>query len=544
MTVGTPDAERRLVPRWRGSAEAVKAGELRSPKNQASVPPQLHVPEFLQILDDWNRLKTIENAADVLSSAVALGRHKDHAVNEAANFLVKHQVSKDLFDVASKVLSGSLGGSEKSEETIGFDKNFEMHLRSRIATHKRSVRAYPKNAVAWADLARLYTALGQSSSAKSAIQVAINLARESRFVLRSAARFFVHFSGKNSEGHIDEGLHLLRRSKSLKADPWIMAAEISLSTILDETPASLKWARALAEKDALDPWHLSELNGSLATLALMQGGIGKPGKLFKKSLRSPTENALAQAQWAGDKHNVIQVPKEDLERPGLEAFEALALKEKSAGRWRSVLKHCRNWAAMEPTSTRPLSMGTYVAEAILGDPRTALPFAERAVLLDPANPFAHNNLAVVLADLGELDTAEDHASRFPAGILSNYANTVHIATQGLISYRRGDRTNGLRLYISAARSDAASDDPAFRARIMWHLLREEGRVQPIESQELVDALWDRTKLLKIPELSDLRERVTELSKTNAFPSLSANKKPGPDPHLIQRELKEEIAKLF
>lgn len=508
MTTRRPDTERRLVPRWRTSNEAVAAGELRSAQPKKPVPAPLpNVPQFEELRREWKRNPIGEVAADLLSCGVALGRAKDNEVQEAARLLSDMGVTSDLRSVASRVLAGTLGIIPNTEP-ISFDPDLaRVELQRQIALHKRRVRGYPKNALAWTDLARLYTALGQQEKAREAIRVATVLAPENRFVLRSTARFFVHSDGEHREDHIEEGLHLLRESRLMRGDPWIMAAEISLSTIAQETPRSLKWARALADADSIEPWDSSELNGALATLAIHQGGIGKPGKLFNKSLRVPTENALAQAQWAADRHKVVHIPERTFQTMQEPAFEALALKHRAERKWPELIEDCRAWSAMEPTSTRALILGGFVAEVALEDGELAREFSERALLIAPNEFWAHNNLAVALAYLGRLDVADAHASRYQLHELPAEAQAVYHATQGLLAYRRGERDTGLQQYLNAGRMEAAQQDKGLRAMLMWHLLREEARLQAPGTQELADILWKHTESLRVPELETLRQRI-------------------------------------
>ncbi len=513
MKTGRPDAERRLIPRWRASHEAVNAGELRSLQpNKIALPPVPDVPQFEELRIEWRRDQTTEVAADLVSCGVALGRATDREVQEAARLLTDTNASNapsELRSIAFRVLAGTLG-VVSNPTPISFDpESARAELQSQIVVHKRRVRGYPKNALAWTDLARLYTALGQQDKARTAIRVATILAPENRFVLRAMTRFFVHSDLNYDEDNIHEGLYLLRGSRLIRGDPWVMAAEISLSTIAKETPRSLKWARALANADSIKPWDSSELNGALATLAIQQGGIGNPGKLFKKSLREPTENALAQAQWAADKHKVVHVSEHAFKTMRAPAFEALALKHRAERKWPQVIEDCRAWSAMEPTSTRPLILGGFVAEVALESGVIAREFSKRALLIAPNEPWAHNNLAVALAYIGELDEAKAamHVPRHLLHELPNEIYAVSLATQGLLSYRRGEREHGLQLYLKAASTEVAQQDAVLRALIMWHLLREEGRLRAPGTQELADVLWKQTKSLPVPELEALHRRI-------------------------------------
>lgn len=508
MTSRGPDPRRTLVPRWRASNEAANAGELTSiaPRHSSllRVPTSLY---FEQLRFDWQRHPSVEVGADLLCCGVAVGLVNEHEVQQAAAFIEKSAAQSPLISIARRVLSGTIGRVAGSKE-ISFDPDrARADLQSQIAAHKRRVRQYPRNAFAWADLARLYASSGQLAKAHDAIDVASILAPENRFVLRSAARFFVHASGKLPNISIDQGLRLLRKSRLLREDPWLMAAEISLSAIAGNETRILRKAKLLADADTMHPWDLSELNGALGTLAIVQGGLGRPSKLFNRSLRQPTENALAQAQWASDAHQAVAVMPRSFVEFRAPPFEALALKHRSEGKWLEVIDDCRAWSTMEPTSTRPLILGAFIAEVALEDGSIAREFSERALVLEPNAYWANNNLAVAFAYLDRLDEAQTYATKYQPENVSSECKAAYWATLGLIEYRRGNREAGLNLYLKAAETPIAMQTPYVRALVVWHLLREEARIGAPGIANLAETVSKRTGFASVPELSALRERI-------------------------------------
>src|SRR6185295_6008504 len=88
--------------------------------------------------------------------------------------------------------------------------------------------AEPRNAFVWSDLARLYVLVGLRDQAERAMQVALSLAPFDRFIVRSAARFFLHSSNP------DRSLQILRRNERTKLDPWLMAAELAFSSVVNK----------------------------------------------------------------------------------------------------------------------------------------------------------------------------------------------------------------------------------------------------------------------------------------------------------------------
>jgi len=243
----------------------------------------------------------------------------------------------------------------------------------------------------------------------------------------------------------------------------------------------------------------------------LQGSVGSPSKLFTRSLREPTENALAQAQWASVAHKAIQIAPQSFEGMAAPPFEALALRHRSEGRWMDAITQCRAWSAMEPTSTRPLILGGFIAEVALPDGEIAQEFSERARVLEPHAYWPNNNLAVALAYLGQLDPGLDEAqkcaTRFQPQDLAEDVQSSYWATLGLIKYRRGNRELGLDLYMKAAQTNYAKSQPSERAMVMWHLLQEEARIDAPGLPDLATSLWKRTDSAGIPELVALRDRI-------------------------------------
>ncbi len=534
MSVDRPDNERRLVPRWRSSSDAIIAGELKPlTRLKASLPTGVPTPEFDALLQQWAVERNLDTATDILACGVSLGRIETPQVQQAARFLVDRNVDLEVISIAKRVLSGR-SGVPNPTNPISFDPDLaRVQIRAEINRLKFRVRQYPKNAVAWIDLARLYVAIGQTAKAEQAIRVAISLAPDSRFIVRSAARFYVHAHHEANDDAIDSGLKVLRKSALLRVDPWVMAAEISLATISGGSPKSYKSAKVISESDGFSPWDSSELNGALATLALGDGGLGKPKKLFTKSLRMPTENALAQAQWASSRHGGIFISDKAFSDAGASAYEAMAIRYRSEEKWEQVVAACKSWSTMEPTSTRPLALGGFVAEVALEDGVSAKEFFLRAQVLAPNDSWANNNLAVALAYCGELDEAEFYLDKNDHQHLTDRAYAVHLATRGLIAYRRGDPLRGRQLYMQASELSVSHGDRWVTAMSAWHLLREESKYSTDGVVGLADELWKRTVPLRVPELKAMRDGIRSY-KPDLVRRLSEgfSRLQGKDPHKL------------
>lgn len=505
MTANTPDNERRLLPRWRTAAAAIALGELKTPANRA---PPVHAVHFEELLAEWQRTPTIETAAELVSSGWALNRLPD--VEAAARLLASDQADATplLRDLSRRALEG-VAPTQPGPKCMPVDFTQDhTQLFAQIATYKRRARRTPRNPIAWMDLAHAHTVVGQQEKAQRAVRTALALAPENRFVLRSAARFFVHAHD------VEQALAVLRKASSLRTDPWLMASEIALSSVAQRPPQSYKRARSIIDADTLDPWHTGELHGALGTLALVDRGVGKARKFFVKSLRRPTENAVAQAQWAANSNVALEVPSRLLTQD--HAFEALALKARNERRWKDAIHACRQWSAMEPTSSRPLVMGAFIAEVALDDGPTALEFTQRLLLTLPNDDIALNNHIVALAYAGRQHDAQQDFERFARRSLTPEHAIVRRATEGLLAFRGGDVETGQQLYMDAFERATALKDRGLSALVLWHLIREGARVGLAGVEETMAELWKHTQDIDLPELAAMHLGVQT--------QLAANKK--------------------
>lgn len=495
MTATVPDSDRRLLPSLRSSGTIATSGDLLSVTPKRVVPStEISTPHFDELYSGWQKSPTIDVAAELLATGIVLGRLDSTA--QVAKFITQHhqQVTQKILGIARSVLEPPEG----PELSTKLPDRAEIRTRLKIA--KEYLRENPKNAIVWMDRAQLHASIGQREVAERAVRNALILAPENRFVLRTAARFYAHIDQK------ERGIEVLRGADLLRNDPWIMSAEIALSDAAGDIPISLKRALSVAVSDHLDPWHTGELNGALATFAIHDRSVGKPGKFFRQSMRKPTDNAIAQAQWFANLNNSFNVSTELIQKS--HAYEAMALRARAERRWMDVLNACRNWSIVEPTSTRPLSMAGFLACVALNDGRKALQFTNRWIELAPDSAEALNNHVVALTYAGELNIAERLFLRINQHS-KDFNQTVNLATGGLLAYRKGDRAGGQKFYSDAMSTRGSQDSPNLRALVMWHWLREEARCVPSDFEQALETASKNAKLLDLPEISTMRETILD-----------------------------------
>jgi tetratricopeptide (TPR) repeat protein len=287
-----------------------------------------------------------------------------------------------------------------------------------------------------------------------------------------------------------------------------MAAEVALSTVLNQTPTSIGRARELLKSDSFNPWHTGELNGAMGTLAMRDRRIGKPVQFFRRSLRAPTENAIAQAQWFANVNAHFDVPSSSVSLQP--SPEAEALKARAEERWLDAIQACHEWMMIDPTSTRPLIWGSFVASVALYDGTIALPFTTHWIRIAPDSSSAWNNHAVALVYANRMAEAKSAFKRVARQDSENFPDTVYLATKGLLAHRSGAIAEGRKLYEAAAASRRAQADPGLKALVWWHLVREEARIGTPNAKELIESAWTKSKALPIVELDAMKSTAEQV----------------------------------
>jgi Tfp pilus assembly protein PilF len=433
----------------------------------------------------------------LVASALVLGRQAE--VGSAAEFLLTPDSGAG--DVVKRAASRALGRAT------------DVHARTdsagaEIRKLRRRLKDQPRNSIAWVELARQYAILGRVDKAREAMRRAVYLVDGNRFVLRSAARLFVH------SNDADEADHILRTREATRHDPWLLAAQIAVSSVTGTRSPLLKRAKAIVAEQRFAPKHLAELASALATVEFENGSLTGSRRLFRQSLTDPTDNAVAQAAWAARRIEGLGVPSAVIEKP--HTFEARAWSLFSDRDWRGGMAACDEWLADEPFSSRPAMAGSYYALVAVADYTSAERFAREGLVSNPGNPGLLNNLAVALADQGQLDEAEEALARIRRA--PEVTDRIVItATYGLIQFRRRNFAVGRALYQRAIELARRSDEEYMRILAIAHLAREEFIAGTTEANAVWASLPNHAQieeqfpdvlvfLQQVSRLRELRER--------------------------------------
>ena len=452
--------------------------------------PPLNDLHFQSALLAFGQEPSVEHAAEVVGGAIVLGREKESQA-AAAFLLSSKQASTTNRNLASKTLG--LGLIEKDAPGDAFPQ----WVYQKISSIKAMLVNYPNNPLLWVELGRHYLLLGQLEPSNRAIETAVALAPAQRFVLRSAARFFIH------KKEPDRALAILERNQIFQRDPWLMAAQIAISQVAGRTSLHVKKAEKMSGSSQFSPLQVSELSSALGSLELSQGNSRFARRYFRQSLMDPTENALAQAIWSQQHLSHLEVPLERLHQQG--TFEANARQAYAEHRWRDTLEACASWLTDEPFSSRPAVLGSFVSAVTMEDFGRSELFCRMGLRANPHHPLLNNNLAVALACQGKVEEAQSVFGSIPSNPKETDQAPAITATLGLLAYRSGRVEEGRKLYRQAI--ELAGNDKRLRAMAVVHYGMEELRVVSPPSEELLRVAESACEGSIDPAINILLERL-------------------------------------
>lgn len=444
---------RRVVPRWRSSWLVATTLESKSIA-KAVLPDDTRrkiSQEVAYKAREFDEIGSVPVAAELMFLASATGNLS--AAKQAAEAILayKDQIgSRQLVRAAQQVVQGW-----SADRVASASIDFIKQARSLLAIDYR-------NPVLLMDVARELAALRQDKAALRYVKAAVALAPKSRFVIRSAARYYLHI------GEYEIAHDLLLRSPLITIDPWVRASEIAVATVRDRTSILVKQTiRMLSEAKQVGS-EMTELASAAATVELLSNSNKKAKNLFKLALCHPNDNSLAQVEWAATKLRLV-VDQRALETPM--SFEANSHNAYRNLQIEEAIEHAALWAKDEPFASRPKDTQSYLLN-LQGRYAEALEAAKAASELDGHHIGQALNLLFSKIQAGDLDEAMEDFVRLGRNCdLKEYA-THYLANAGALAYAFGDFEQGRQLYQRAIRSAKARGEPyseglarAFFARV-------------------------------------------------------------------------------
>jgi Flp pilus assembly protein TadD len=484
MAAFIEDQDRNVIPRWRDFRTTVELGELGSGKTE--IKPNRLAHDLTWLTRDWQENKTASFAGDLISAGMVSGNLE--AAREASEFVVSlgEGASTQLRALALRVLAG---GQPLITPPSQLDLNLEAVTQpsAEIAFTRRRLVQHPSDAVLWMDLAYLYAIRGLSTKSERAVRIALNLAPSNRFILRSAARFFIH------RDRVDTAHELIRRSPGFRADPWLVSAEIAIALAAERTPWATKEALTLLNSGNFPSHHLTELSSALGTLEFNAGNARKAKKFFKTSLIAPNDNSLAQAKWISRSMSGLWIDSGSDRLQIARPFEADAYEAFGKGDWRKAFNSTMQWLGDQPFSSRPAHLGGYIASSLLEDFTVAEEVAKFGQVVNPTDPAFNIALAYCYASSGRLEESALELAKVPTLGNEQWVEAAVDANQGLIAFRRGDAEMGRKFYAEAVRKADRDEDKRIKTIALLNWCAEEVGLSDSNSHLLLNDAKESSK---------------------------------------------------
>lgn len=500
--------ERRVIPNWRDYKRTLQIGELG---NSIAQPLDINID---RVVNDWSTLKNMGTAAELINAAFISGKNEFAELLEAIKLIRENPTSAsntlltlvDTFETG--VDNNSLTKSNKFILEKDVDTINEFHalinnkslFRVINKTKKRSVNEI-HNPIVWVELSRLYIMHGQEKKAEKAMLTALHLAPDNRFVLRSATRFFIHTD------QFDKALFYLRKSNSLKHDPWLVSAHIATSSIMKRFSPLIKDGEKLILSNKFSPYELTELYSSLGTLEFNDGSFKKAKAHFDNSMIQPNDNALAQLEWVSKEDSRFSVNPFSFDNV-INPFEAFALEHYEQGNWKDAFYNCIKWFLDTPFSKRPVLLGSYIAGSLLKDTNSSILLCELGLQANPHDPTLLNNIIYELAKSDNINNATKYINQIKDINISSLPNESKItiqATLGLVALRNKEFELGKQLYEFAISNSEKIKSDYLKNLAIVNYARELIIAKQPEKDKYI-------KLVKSMKLDDKHKDLVELKK--------------------------------
>jgi tetratricopeptide (TPR) repeat protein len=453
------ELDRRVLPRWRDFKTTLSLGELSSVKSRDEI--SLDDQNALaRLIKDWQENPTIWHAGDFLSSAFVVGDVTD--LKEAASFILENRefAPHPLIELSERIVSPQMGEPIEVAMPLG-----DEDISQSIHRIRKRLSEEPRNAIQWVELARLYSILGDRDRALRAMSVGAALGPDHRFIVRSAARLFIHAHERS------KALRVIRNASGARRDPWLLAAEIAVASASKSPSLLAKEGRARNDDDGLSLFERNELSSALATLELENGKNRRARQLFRQALESPNENSVAQVEWANRK--IGGLPIED---PSLfdlpRSFEANAQLSLVKGNWRAAINQGTNWLLDQQFSKHPAIFTSYVS-SLIEDYSRSIGILRASLKANPNEPQLVNNLAFALASNNQLVEAVEALRGADYVNVTGGPGVTLVATHGLVLFRTGNPDKGRELYRLAIERAAKIGLQKYTLMAALYLAREE-----------------------------------------------------------------------
>lgn len=494
------DVRRNMLPLWRSYEDTARAKELDFTGRVALPVTFDRYPMFVEA---WRTKRTIITATDLINVALLSGNREQIDVLAAAEYLLQHSDDCSIIalDVARSILapdSQSLvprmtkepSFDDLAKELIVGLQTQDDDMKARIGVLRKQVHEHCNNPIVYCELSRCYANLGMEEKAKQYMKYAVFLAPHSRYISRCAARYFVHTKD------YDDAKRVLIANGRVKSDPWVMAAEIAVESVMERSSRYMNIGRQLALSGNVSPFSSSELCFAICNEDRINGNRKDARKMYEQGIIEPNDNSLAQAEfYAKDDVNI---------KLDLSSYKSLAHKNEaetrkalSQGDYETAFIASLKWMHDYRFEHRPIEFAFGISCDYLKKYDYAIEIVRSFIKSNPKDLSAINNLVYALGLSDRVEEAEKELSKINIKKYipeSNNNSICLVATCGLIEYRKGNVDSGRELYnASIAATKKITDKEQGRclaAKARLNMIREEIRAVDNYDEKLLNELDD------------------------------------------------------
>lgn len=488
------DGKRRMLPLWRCYDDTVKSRELDF-TGQKLLP--VRFDKFDSFTEAWAAKHTVISAADLLNAAVVSGNINRDDVRKASEFLLIHreQCSPIALDVARSIIDGDTQSVDIDPEKVSdfeelaaglitnLDKE-ELRNKAQIGLLRKKLQEDCYNPIAYCELARCYANLNLDEKAKKYVDYAAFLAPHSRYVSRCAARFYIHFN------EWDRARYVLIKNGFVNTDPWIMASEIAVESVMGRSSKYIKKGRQLVSSGDFSAFSCSELSFAICEVDMSAGKHKEARRMIDKGLRSPNDNSLAQVEFYAKKDTSLILDMSQYKDMS-HKYEADARNAYVGGMYKDAFISSLRWMLEYRFEHRPIGFAFDISCVYLKEYGYAANILKRYLKSEPNDPSAINNMVYTLGLSNKIEEAEEYLKRIN---LRNYStnNSVNaiclIATCGLLYYRKGMIDEGRKFYNDAISMAKRKQGKELAAKARLNMIREEVRASKDYNKSLLEEM--------------------------------------------------------
>jgi len=483
--MNTPQTDKRshIVPKWLEYSKAIKKGELVVTRKTSFEINELTKKSIQNDFREFQAAPTPERACRLMGAGIVIG-DKQLAHDMAVFIAKKGGMDRLSIELAHKILNVDHDTEEVSEIDV------------RIAKLRKWVSEYPNSAIAWMDLARVFTIKGQGQKAKRAATIALQLAPHDRYIVRCAVRLFLH------TGDFDLAWHYIKRASKYRFDPWIKATEVNVALISDNNVPEIK---KLIPQDLSEDqsFHYSELLESAGFLDLRSGNDRKARKQFRLAWKKPSDNVITHAEWII--RNAL---------PGMRQSATLDFDRSPEARtWvnyfdlklSKAIEAAVEWELEEPYSKFPFIVGSTI-NCNAGNPNLGAEIAKRGLIIAPHNRPLQNNLCYALLRAGRVE----EASKYVNNLLGKDGGDIDLycqATLGLYKFLNKNVAAGRQDYLDVINQFKQQKRYELLAQALLNWALAELDASTSEAKIMAVRSLEETETIKNPEVILLRKLV-------------------------------------